>query len=64
MKIVKLFRFGANGYTDPRDVFVSKFICDSCSKMFSYWDDINLSPNDEKPKCANCKGIQIELIRK
>ena len=63
MKTVK-FYFGANGYTDPRHIEGSNNKCDDCNKRFSYWDDINKSPDDEKLKCANCKGIKIDLIRK
>ena len=38
--------------------------CSDCGKIFSYWDDLQLSFYDEKLKCANCKGIEIDLIKK
>jgi hypothetical protein len=28
------------------------------------WDDLQISASDEKMKYANCKGIEIDLIRK
>lgn len=62
MKTVKFYAFGANGNSDPRHREGSNTTCSNCSNKFSFWDDINLSPNDKKLKCANCKGIIIDLI--
>lgn len=64
MKTVKFYAFGANGSSDPRDTEGSNIICTDCGKKFSFWDDLQVSATDTKLKCANCKGIEIDLIRK
>lgn len=61
---VKFYLYGANGTVDPRRREGSNQICSECGKKFSFWDDLQLSPTDEKLKCANCKGIEIDLITK
>jgi DNA-directed RNA polymerase subunit RPC12/RpoP len=61
---IKFYCFGANGTIDPRLREGCGGKCSDCGKKFSYWDDLQLSPTDEKIKCANCKGIEIDLIKK
>jgi len=62
MRVVKFNAYGANGTTDPRKRDGGGAICSSCLKQFSYWDILQMSPSDLDVKCAECKGIQIELI--
>lgn len=64
IQIIKFYAFGANGHTDPRKRQGSNIKCSDCSKKFSFWDDLQISASDEKMKCANCKRIEIDLIRK
>jgi DNA-directed RNA polymerase subunit RPC12/RpoP len=59
---IKFYAYGANGTTDPRYREGCGGKCSDCGKQFSYWDDLQLNFNDEKLKCAACKGIEIDLI--
>lgn len=61
---IKFYAFGANGNSDPRYREGSNIICSDCGKKFSFWDDLQISVSDEKTKCAECKDITIDLIRK
>jgi DNA-directed RNA polymerase subunit RPC12/RpoP len=61
----KFYSFGNNGCSDPRQRdWKGNTKCSECGKKFSFWDVLNLSPTDEKYKCAKCKGVKIDLIRK
>lgn len=62
MRAVKFKAYGVNDPVDPRLREGSGHICNYCKKPFSFWDDLQISPHDLKYLCANCKGIQIELI--
>jgi DNA-directed RNA polymerase subunit RPC12/RpoP len=61
---VKFYLYGANGTVDPRHREGSGQKCAYCGHEFSYWDDLQISPNDRALKCASCKNIRIQLIRK
>ena len=61
---IKFYTYGANGESDPRDREGSDTKCSDCGKKFSFWDDLQRSVKDEKIKCAECKGITIEIIKK
>lgn len=64
MKELKIIEF-ANLFpnnTDPENSLSGCGTrCSSCEKLFSYWDSINRSPEDEDVLCAKCKGIEIKL---
>jgi hypothetical protein len=64
IKTVKFYAFGANGTTDPRHREGSGQKCAYCGHTFSFWDDLQISSTDRALKCATCKKIRIELIRK
>jgi hypothetical protein len=38
-------------------------ICSDCSKIFSLEDQLHIGEYDEKFRCAECKGIKIELSK-
>lgn len=61
---IKYHAFGANGNSDPRLRKGSNVMCSNCGEKFSFWDDLQVSPSDKKIKCAKCKGIMIDLIKK
>lgn len=61
---IKYRNFGANGNLDPRHREGSNIICSGCGKNFSFWDNLQMSPCDEKVKCTKCKGIVIYLVQK
>ena len=64
MKIVEYYASAANGTTDPRDRPGSKKKCACCGAKFSFWDDLQMRPEDTEVQCAKCKGITIELIKR
>lgn len=63
-KTIQFYCFSANGSIDPRHRQGSGKKCAYCGQNFSYWDDLQLCPTDIDLKCAVCKDIRIQLIRK
>lgn len=63
MKQKIYYSFGANGESDPRERQGSNVLCSECGKKFSFWDNLNVGAYDKKLKCAECKGIVLNLIK-
>jgi len=47
----------------PENTIGSNYHCVKCKTRFSVFDDLNKQCNDREILCANCKGIEMVIIK-